>query len=877
MSRFRNGFRTCIQKSAWLLAALAILWPLNCSYGQLSITTGIDTTLPSGTGLAGNDAPNGNATEWEWDGSDGGGFNQGLIWFDISQDLLNGFVTGGANASSATLRFPITNDGSSGNMHRITVDWLSITDGGNDITYNNFPGGPGIVEGVNATQNPSVMTGDVTGGTVHEIDVTADVAAWAQGEPNFGWGILPTGTNGAGVASFETATPPELVLSNLFLQDADFNSDGSIDLVDFNILADNFLTGTTFEQGDMTLDGAVNLSDFVAFRQVFNGQGGAAAVPEPSSLLLLLLALPFFFGRRLWRGRKTANVAAVLAVLAICTAGFSSVTLAQITDISWNVPGPDDWQSDANWVVGGNPSPVPDATFFEGAVIGNGGTAFLEGAPPDILRLNVDSGRLEIRNGGVLNVITDPLEAASGDGRTQADGTISLQGNGMLDIGRNFANAGVIDLASATAAFNVGGDFSQAAGGTLQVAVNGSNASIDVGGTATLGGTVIIDPASPVSFGDSFDVVTASQVQGGFGSVQLAAGNAPLGRGLTLAGVVANGTASVTVENRPVLVVNRATGKTDLTNPAGGPLTLTGYSIASSNGLLGPGGWQSIASGNADWTEANPLATGISELNLTGEATIALDGSLDLGNAYNGGNTHPSNEDVTLTYSTPEGRVISGLVEYTGPANDLVLNIDPTTGEAAISNLSTFTDPIDVSGYSILSASGSLLPASWNSFSDSGEGGEGWVEANPTNNALSELNLENSQLFSNGTLIPLGQIVNADPTRDVVFQFAVADTPEVRFGTVTYGPFEAAPPGLAADFNKDGNVNLEDFNILKGNFGSSGATMAEGDANMDGNVNLEDFNILKGQFGQSGAAVPEPSTWLLAALGCLLMFMRKRA
>ena len=68
------------------------------------------------------------------------------------------------------------------------------------------------------------------------------------------------------------------------------------------------------------------------------------------------------------------------------------------------------------------------------------------------------------------------------------------------------------------------------------------------------------------------------------------------------------------------------------------------------------------------------------------------------------------------------------------------------------------------------------------------------------------------------------------------------------------------------DANKDGTVNLSDFNILASNFGATGATWTQADFNGDGNVNLSDFNVLAGNFGQSGAATgPTAQDW--ATLG----------
>jgi hypothetical protein len=87
------------------------------------------------------------------------------------------------------------------------------------------------------------------------------------------------------------------------------------------------------------------------------------------------------------------------------------------------------------------------------------------------------------------------------------------------------------------------------------------------------------------------------------------------------------------------------------------------------------------------------------------------------------------------------------------------------------------------------------------------------------------------------------------------------------------------------DANGDGVVDLQDFGLLKDNFGlTEGATWGQGDFTGDGLIDLQDFGVLKDHFGHTtgdnpvipmSIGIPEPGTLSLLALAGLAI-RRKR-
>jgi hypothetical protein len=88
--------------------------------------------------------------------------------------------------------------------------------------------------------------------------------------------------------------------------------------------------------------------------------------------------------------------------------------------------------------------------------------------------------------------------------------------------------------------------------------------------------------------------------------------------------------------------------------------------------------------------------------------------------------------------------------------------------------------------------------------------------------------------------------------------------------------WDVLPGWRYGDFDANRLVDLNDFGILKANFGA-GATPAQGNANFDDTIDTSDFGILKEHFGTTpnpaGGSVPEPGGLWLGALAGLAVLL----
>ena len=124
----------------------------------------------------------------------------------------------------------------------------------------------------------------------------------------------------------------------------------------------------------------------------------------------------------------------------------------------------------------------------------------------------------------------------------------------------------------------------------------------------------------------------------------------------------------------PRLIINRETGQMTFKNMTASDITMLSYSVTSASGTLNSDAWNTI-SGNHDtdgdaslsgdaWTRFTQPGgrSDLSEMSLTGEGSIAIDQSYDLGQAW----IKHTNEDVSMQILDENGELIDAIVIFEG-------------------------------------------------------------------------------------------------------------------------------------------------------------------------------------------------------------------
>lgn len=115
---------------------------------------------------------------------------QSLLQFQNLFGSGAGQIPYGSEITSATLTLYVTNGGNRVNFHRLLLPWTDAA------TWNTFGGGI-QANGVEALAAPDAQTASYVATGWQTLDVKTSLVAWlANPAANFGWAMLPTGTDG---------------------------------------------------------------------------------------------------------------------------------------------------------------------------------------------------------------------------------------------------------------------------------------------------------------------------------------------------------------------------------------------------------------------------------------------------------------------------------------------------------------------------------------------------------------------------------------------------------------------------------------------------------------------------------------------------------
>ena len=707
------------------------------------------------------------------------------------------------------------------------------------------------------------------------------------------------------------------------LIDGDVNGDLVVNLDDYAIIEGNLFDAATMRsEGDLNADGIVDFLDFREWKANYvpadSGALLGAGVPEPASALLWLAGL-VAIGVGCRRRSRAAAVLLVLLLGAVC----GSPAAAQEYNTTWANTGTGSFTDAGNWDLG-----VPDIGVFDFGIITNGGTATLSSTPAYSvggIRLGVASGEtgtLLIESGGNLTVDENTAYLSDGSMTVGQAGTgfltvspggtltsISLASGGAtgstITLGGTAAGTATVstgDVTLASTTHVIGPNVSFAATGTmtfaetsvLQAEITGaSHSALSTSGAATLGGALQVDfnGYTPLAT-DAWNLVDAASITGNFTGIDLIGSSTlPTDKKLSIrteGGGTYGTVAQLYLSQLLVLTVDRENGAVSITNPGTTGVDLDGYGIRSATGGLDSTGWTSLADqAVTGWSEANPSASHINELNATSVTTLGAGLSWSLGNIYSPATPTEfgeSTEDLVFQYTDPNNDDVVGAIEYsgTGSVNNLVLYVDPATGDVNLRNTSPFT--VDIDGYTVSSADGALLPGNgdWLSLDDQDAVGGNWYEANASATRVSELQASGVTTLSPNTTLNLGTLWDTASADDLVFEFLLSGETDPMAGVVLYAELPTIE-GIVGDYNDDGTVDAADYTVWRDNVG--GATLTNRDPQNAGTIGEDDYLSWKAHFGETAGsgsllaagAVPEPASWMLLCVSGALTLAVRRA
>ncbi len=177
--------------------------------GQFSFKDGengydgtVDTWINTGDGVL---DVYGEEVWFEWDGSDNGGTNFGLLRFDNIIGTDSGQIPPGTEINSAVVKLSIQDAGDTAEVYEVLPgEGDESTDFDNTTTAMiDFGDGFEPIFGVHYGED-LVATVEGSIGNV-EIDVSSSVQSYSEGEPNTGWIFVPTGGGGVEALSSESA------------------------------------------------------------------------------------------------------------------------------------------------------------------------------------------------------------------------------------------------------------------------------------------------------------------------------------------------------------------------------------------------------------------------------------------------------------------------------------------------------------------------------------------------------------------------------------------------------------------------------------------------------------------------------------------------